>query len=74
MPLVTYFASIGIRIFDYSSTLMRIWKATHSSPLGAVCLIGTWPTKIPARSDLTDVYDYVTIRLRYDYITLRYMT
>ena len=41
MHLVTYFASIGIWIFDFPSTLLRIWIAPQSSARGTVCLPGT---------------------------------
>ena len=55
MPVVTYFASIGIWIFDFSSTRLGIWTAPHSSALGTVCQPGTWPPKKPVRSNLKDV-------------------
>ena len=41
MPLVTYFASIGIWMFDFPPTLLRIWIAPQSSARGTVCLPGT---------------------------------
>ena len=41
LPLVTYFASIGIWMFDFPSTLLRIWIALQSSARGTVCLPGT---------------------------------
>ena len=55
MPFVAYFASIGIWMFDFSSTRLRIWMAPHSSALGTVCLPRTWPPKKPVRANLKDV-------------------
>ena len=41
IPLVTYFASIGIWMFVFPSTSLRIWMAHQSSARGTVCLPGT---------------------------------
>ena len=55
MPLVTYFASIGIGMFDFSSTRLRIWMAPRHSALGTVRLLGTWLPQKPVRSNFKDV-------------------